>query len=104
MISIVDQTSQNTYHESMEKIVSVYDFKAKLSEHLGLVEEGDELVVTRNGKPIAKVIPYSRPKLKLGAFREEFAGWEDVDLLSIDWFEEFPGWKEKLYGESDGPF
>lgn len=87
----------------MEKFVSVYDFKSKLSEHLGLVEEGDELVVTRNGKPIAKVVPYLQPKLKLGAFRAEFGDLENIDLVSIDWFEEFPGWKEKLYGESDDP-
>lgn len=103
MIPILDQTSQNTYAGPMEKFVSVYDLKSKLSEHLGLVEGGDELVVTRNGKPIAKVVPYLQPKLKLGAFREEFAGWEDFDFDAIDWFEEFPGWKEKLYGESDEP-
>ena len=103
MIPILDQTSQNTYAEPVEKFVSVYDFKSKLSEHLGLVEAGDELVVTRNGKPIAKVVPYLQPKLKLGAFREEFGDIEDIDIVSIDWFEEFPGWKERLYGESDDP-
>ena len=99
MIPILDQTSQNTYAEPMEKYVSVYDFKSKLSEHLGLVEAGDELVVTRNGKPIARVVPYLTPKLKLGAFREEMKGWEDVDFDAIDWFEVFPEWKASLFGE-----
>jgi prevent-host-death family protein len=99
MIPILDQTSQNAYAGPMEKFVSVYDFKSKLSEHLGLVEEGDELVVTRNGKPIAKVVPYLQPKLKLGALREEFAGWEDFDFDAIDWFEVFPEWKASLFGE-----
>lgn len=101
MILKLDQTSQNSYDVPMEKFVSVYDFKSKLSEHLSLVEEGSELIVTRNGKPVAMVVPYLQPKLKLGAFREEFAGWENIDLVSIDWFKEFPGWKEELFGESD---
>jgi antitoxin (DNA-binding transcriptional repressor) of toxin-antitoxin stability system len=75
MIPILDQTSQNTCAETMEKFVSVYDFKSKLSEHLGLVEGGDELIVTRNGKPIAMVamkgrlpsVPGSINKLALEA-------------------------------------
>lgn len=84
----------------MEKFVSTYTFKAELSKHLDLVVAGEEIVITKNGKPIARVIKEPTRTLKLGGLAKEFAGWENVDLDTIDWIEEFPQWKE-LYGRYD---
>lgn len=49
--------------------VSVAQAKARLSEILARVESGEEVVITRRGKPVARVCPERRPKkvLDLGA-------------------------------------
>ncbi len=39
------------------KTASVAEAKSHLSELLATVEAGEELVITRRGKPIARVIP-----------------------------------------------
>ena len=101
MSSILDQTSQNLYPDVMNRTVSVYDFKSKLSEHLETVEQGEDLVVTRNGKPIARVLPYVAERLPLGAFKDQFPGLEDADIVSINWLDEFPEWRKSLYGDVD---
>ena len=45
----------------MTRIISLYDAKTKLS---ALVEEaaaGDEIIIAKNGKPRAKLVPIDRP-------------------------------------------
>lgn len=34
-----------------------FDAKNKLSHLLDLVEQGDEVIITRNGKPVARMLP-----------------------------------------------
>jgi prevent-host-death family protein len=58
--------------------VGVAEAKAKLSDLLDAVERGEDLVITRRGRPVAQVIPIEKPQepLKpldldaLRAFRE----------------------------------
>jgi prevent-host-death family protein len=38
--------------------VGVYDAKTRLSELLVRVEAGDQVVITRQGRPIARLVPY----------------------------------------------
>lgn len=45
-------------------VVGVRDLKAHLSEHLRTVAQGDEVVVTDRGKPVARLVPI-----------EDGAGW-----------------------------
>ena len=54
------------------RTVSLTDAKARLSEILGEVEAGEEVVITRHGKPVARVVPTSTPRKPLqsrAAFR-----------------------------------
>ena len=53
--------------------VSVAEAKAHLSELLDRVERGEELVITRRGKPVAKL---SGVKRKL-----EPIDWEEIDRI-----------------------
>jgi prevent-host-death family protein len=53
--------------------VSVAEAKAHLSELLDRVERGEELVITRRGRPVAKV---SGMKRKL-----EPIDWEEIDRI-----------------------
>lgn len=52
---------------------SVAEAKARLSELLDRVERGEELVITRRGKPVAKL---SGVKRKL-----EPIDWEEIDRI-----------------------
>ena len=41
------------------KTVSVTQLRASLSEYLSYVREGEEIIVTERGKPIARIVPYA---------------------------------------------
>lgn len=40
----------------MDRTVSTYEAKAKLSDILRRVEAGDEVIITRHDKPIARIV------------------------------------------------
>jgi prevent-host-death family protein len=42
--------------------VKVAEAKARLSEILARVEEGREVLITRRGRPVARLSPVERPK------------------------------------------
>ena len=49
-----------------QTILAVSEFKAKCLRLLSQVEEdGDTLVITKRGRPVAKVVPVSLPKRSL---------------------------------------
>lgn len=57
------------------RTVSLADAKARLSELLNEVEAGEEVVITRHGTPVARVVPARRPRKplrSLAAFRAKF--------------------------------
>jgi prevent-host-death family protein len=60
--------------------VSVHEAKTQLSKLLDLVEDGEEVVIKRHGRPVARLLPVrKRRPSPLGAMRGEFAmvdGWE----------------------------
>jgi prevent-host-death family protein len=61
----------------MESVVSIplAEAKAHLSQVLDRVEAGEELVITRRGKPVARVVPVQQavvPLPSLAAFRAQF--------------------------------
>jgi prevent-host-death family protein len=51
--------------------VSVYDAKTNLSRLLDRAASGEEVVITRNGRPIAKLVPATpvRQPRKLGSLK-----------------------------------
>ena len=44
-----------------------YDAKARLSELLDRVEKDEQIVITRDDKPIARLVPEGRPERRLGS-------------------------------------
>jgi len=44
----------------MQEIVSIRDANQHLSRYLERVEQGAEIIITRRGKPIARVVPIQR--------------------------------------------
>jgi prevent-host-death family protein len=66
--------------------VSVAEAKAHLSALLAKVEAGEDVVITRHGRPIAHVSAVSQPKIPLASlaeFRASMQGWSapSSDLL-----------------------
>lgn len=56
----------------MEKVVNVHTAKSTLSSLLQDVEAGEEVIIARAGKPIAKLVPVR--KQGAGAARRKMAG------------------------------
>ena len=59
--------------------MSVHGAKTQLSKLLDLVEDGEEVVIERHGRPVAQLVPVRKRRSALGAMRGQFKmveGWE----------------------------
>ena len=57
------------------RTVNLAEAKARLSEILNEVAAGEEVIITRHGTPIARVVPARRPRKplqSLATFRAQF--------------------------------
>jgi len=64
------------------RAVSVAEAKAHLSELLSTVEAGEEIIITRHGRAIARVSPPEKPKQpvplkRLAALRNTVPAWTE---------------------------
>jgi prevent-host-death family protein len=64
------------------KIVNVHEAKTQLSRLLQDVEDGEEVVIARNGKPVAKLVPHVEER------KPREPGW------GRGWIEILPGFDE----------
>jgi prevent-host-death family protein len=74
--------------------VSVYAAKSQLSRLLEQAERGQEVVITRHGKPVARLVAIERDKTprKLGALRGKIRIAADFDApLPEDLLDAFEG-------------
>lgn len=75
------------------KQVNVHEAKTKLSQLLAEVEGGREIIVARNGKPVAKLVPFpveARKKLRLGTWKGRI--WMSPDFDAPLSAEELKAW------------
>lgn len=95
--------------EDLEQ-VNMHEAKTHLSRLVERVEGGEEIVISRAGKPAAKLVPVPQAKLgprKLGGWEGKFEmpsdeEWEAMDKEIEQLFEEseiFPG-ENKRHGKS----
>lgn len=68
--------------------VNLADAKARLSELLDKVERGEEIVITRHGKPVAQIrqVVSSKKPLpleKLAAFRARMPRWRKASATLL---------------------
>ena len=66
------------------RIVNVQDAKTQLSRLLGLVEAGEEVVIARYGKPVARLVRAEPPSGKT----RQGGGWSETLRLSDDFNDE----------------
>ncbi len=75
--------------------VSVYDAKTNLSRLLDRAAGGEEIVITRNGRPVARLVaatPVRKPR-KLGLLKGRIRMGNDFDTLPGDVLDAFEGKK-----------
>jgi len=68
----------------MEKTVNIHEAKTNLSSLIAKVEAGEEVVIARAGKPVAKLVPLSkaakaRPDRKPGFLKGKIKVHRDFD-------------------------
>ncbi|MGV8881976.1 MAG: type II toxin-antitoxin system Phd/YefM family antitoxin [Rhodoglobus sp.] len=75
----------------MGTMVNVYDAKTQLSQLLSRVESGEEFVIARNGKPIARLMPLPRREDRTpGLYADQIRISDDFDSHTVgddnDWY------------------
>ena len=77
--------------------MSVTVAKAQFSELVEDAIRGEETIITKHGKPVAKVIPYSKPKVIFGLLEGRFPEWDDVDFDDNSHMDEaWAIWRKKI--------
>jgi prevent-host-death family protein len=71
--------------------VNVYDAKTQFSQLLNRVEQGEEIVIARNGRPVARLVPLAvRRDRTPGLFAGQYVIADDFDEFTaqdeIDWY------------------
>lgn len=61
------------------EVVNVHDAKSGLSRLLRVVEDGGEVVIARNGQPVARLSRYESPARRLGVLAGDLAVPDDFD-------------------------
>ena len=67
----------------MTKMVNVYEAKTNLSKLLELVERGERVIISRNGKPVADLIFHQPNKIIFGGMKGQIH-WNDADFDEPD--------------------
>ncbi len=75
------------------KTVNVHEAKTQLSRLLSRVERGEEVIIARAGKPVARLLPFEPPagKRPMGFDRGKVWIAPDFDELPVDLLKLFEG-------------
>jgi prevent-host-death family protein len=75
------------------KTVNLYEAKTRLSQLLDLAAAGEEVIIARAGKPMAKLIPYQvkQQSRKPGGWKGKVKIAKDFDELAEDLSRAFGG-------------
>lgn len=68
------------------KTVNIHEAKTHLSALLKLIEDGEEVVIARNGKPVAKLVEFQKKKKRRsgGQLKGKIKIADDFDVLPDD--------------------
>ena len=61
------------------KVLNVHEAKTHLSRALEMVIGGEEIVIARNGKPVARLIPFEAEDRKPGRLKGQITIHDDFD-------------------------
>lgn len=60
--------------------MSLTDAKAQFSALVEDAVRGDDVVITKHGKPYVKIVKYEKPKVIFGLLEGKLPEWENVDF------------------------
>ncbi|MEZ5266095.1 MAG: type II toxin-antitoxin system prevent-host-death family antitoxin [Acidimicrobiales bacterium] len=62
------------------QVVNTHEAESRLSELIRAAEEGDEVIIARNGRPVARIVPWQpvRPRRQPGAWAGQVVYRGDV--------------------------
>jgi prevent-host-death family protein len=66
----------------MSRMVNIHEAKTHLSRLVELAAAGEEIVVAKAGRPMAKLVPYDKPKAP-----RQLGGWEGRVWIADDFDE-----------------
>lgn len=72
-------------------IVNMHDAKTRLSELVKRVLAGEEVIIGRAGKPVARLVPFDRPERKPGRLAGRLEVADDFDETPPDVVSSFEG-------------
>lgn len=78
--------------------VNIHEAKTHFSKLVERVEAGEEIVIARSGKPVAKLVPVRREPRKLGTLSGRVWAAPDWDSPEVD-EESWREWWEKVSTE-----
>jgi prevent-host-death family protein len=76
----------------MAATVNIYEAKTRLSQLLARVEDGEEIIIARHGRPVARLMPLGEPRAarQPGVWRDKVRIADDFDAFSdadaADWY------------------
>lgn len=63
--------------------VNIHEAKTHLSRLVERVAQGEHIVISKAGKPVAELVPYRAVPVKFGGLKGELA-YDDADFTDID--------------------
>jgi prevent-host-death family protein len=81
----------------MAEMHNMHDAKTHLSQLAERASRGEEILIARNGRPLAKLVPVEEPRKhrKLGL-------WKDKHVWMSDDFDDPLPWEIQKYFEGEG--
>ena len=81
----------NTNRANAPRTIKASEFKAKCLQLMDEVaESGEEIVITKNGKPVSRLVPYrEKPRAPFGKYKDIIQVHGDiVSPMPAEWFED----------------
>lgn len=68
----------------MAEIVNMHEAKTQLSRLVAQVEQGEEFVIARGGRPCARLVPFEPSAPRLGTMRDRWPMLADDFFAPLD--------------------
>ena len=83
---------------AMTSTYNLYDAKTRLSELVDRASAGEEIVIAKNGRPLARLVPIPSEKPNRAP-----GGWEGMIWIADDFDEPLPSEVQRYFdGDDDG--
>lgn len=82
--SDAEAINESTKLVNMAEIVNMHDAKTHLSRLVAQVEQGEEFVIARGGRPCARLVPIETTSITLGTMQQRWPALADEFFAPLD--------------------